>query len=53
LILTFYADGQIAAIACGSAPWAIASVNHLILVTNNVSDYATFENLTVENWFTA
>lgn len=37
-----YADGQIAATA-----W----VNNLTLVTNNVSDYADFQNLKVENWF--
>lgn len=37
-----YADGQIA---------AIAMVNKLTLVTNNVSDYADFKNLTIENWF--
>ncbi|MGA9381259.1 MAG: type II toxin-antitoxin system VapC family toxin [Phormidium sp.] len=38
-----FADGQIA---------AIAKVNNLILVTNNVSDYADFLELQVENWFT-
>lgn len=37
-----FADGQIA---------AIAKVNGLILVTNNVSDYADFLELQVENWF--
>jgi tRNA(fMet)-specific endonuclease VapC len=37
-----FADGQIA---------AIAKVNNLILVTNNVSDYADFLELQVENWF--
>jgi tRNA(fMet)-specific endonuclease VapC len=37
-----YADGQIA---------AIAKVNSLILVTNNVSDYSDFQGLQVENWF--
>jgi tRNA(fMet)-specific endonuclease VapC len=37
-----YADGQIA---------AIARVNNLTLVTNNVVDYAGFENLKIENWF--
>lgn len=37
-----YADGQIA---------AIAQVNNLTLVTNNVSDYADFQNLKIENWF--
>ncbi len=37
-----FADGQIA---------AIASVNNLILVTNNISDFAHFENLQLENWF--
>ena len=35
-------DGQIA---------AIASTNNLIVVTNNVSDYANFNNLQLENWF--
>lgn len=37
-----YADGQIA---------AIAQVNNLTLATNNVSDYADFQNLKIENWF--
>ncbi|HEY9848374.1 MAG TPA: hypothetical protein V6D28_02860 [Leptolyngbyaceae cyanobacterium] len=37
-----YADGQIA---------ATAQVNNLTLVTNNVSNYADFQNLKVENWF--
>ncbi|MBD2579930.1 type II toxin-antitoxin system VapC family toxin [Oscillatoria sp. FACHB-1406] len=37
-----YPDGQIA---------AIAKVNHLILVSRNVSDFADFEGLTLENWF--
>lgn len=36
-----YPDGQIA---------AIARVNNLILVTRNISDYADFEGLTIENW---
>lgn len=36
-----YPDGQIAAIAC---------VNNLILVTNNVSDYANFQELQIDNW---
>jgi len=35
-------DGQIA---------AIAVVNDLILVTNNTSDYADFQNLQLQNWF--
>ncbi|MCA9930516.1 MAG: hypothetical protein KC419_18660 [Anaerolineales bacterium] len=37
-----YADGQIA---------AIAAANNLILVTRNVSDFAEFDRLIVENWF--
>lgn len=37
-----YSDGQIA---------TIAQVNNLTLVTNNVSDYADFQNLRIENWF--
>jgi tRNA(fMet)-specific endonuclease VapC len=37
-----FADGQIA---------AIAHQQNLILVTNNVSDYADFQNLQIENWF--
>jgi tRNA(fMet)-specific endonuclease VapC len=37
-----FADGQIA---------AVAAVNGLILVTRNVSDFAHFRNLSVENWF--
>lgn len=36
-----FQDGQIA---------AVAKVNGLILVTNNVSDYGDFLNLQVENW---
>ncbi len=38
-----FADSQIA---------AIAKVNGLILVTNNVADYANFLSIQVENWFT-
>jgi len=37
-----FADSQIA---------AIAKVNQLILVTNNVSDYANFNELQIENWY--
>lgn len=37
-----FVDGQIA---------AIANVNNLILVTNNISDFVNFENLQLENWF--
>ncbi len=37
-----FADGQIA---------AFAHVNRLIVVTNNVADYADFLELQVENWF--
>lgn len=37
-----YSDGQIA---------AIAVVHDLILVTNNTSDYADFQNLQLQNWF--
>ncbi len=37
-----YIDGQIA---------AIAAVNGLTLVTHNVTDFAAFEGLTVEDWF--
>lgn len=37
-----YPDGQIA---------AIDRVHHLTLVTRNVSDYANFDELTIENWF--
>ena len=37
-----FADGQIA---------AIAKVNDLILVTNNISDYADFLDLQLENWY--
>ena len=36
-----FADGQIA---------AVAYVNQLILVTNNVSDYREFQGLKIENW---
>ncbi|BDM83916.1 type II toxin-antitoxin system VapC family toxin [Acaryochloris marina] len=31
---------------------AIAAVNDLILVTNNVSDYQNFQGVLIENWFT-
>jgi tRNA(fMet)-specific endonuclease VapC len=37
-----FADGQIA---------AIAKVNEMILVTNNVSDFADFLDLKIENWY--
>ncbi|MCO5188179.1 MAG: type II toxin-antitoxin system VapC family toxin [Anaerolineae bacterium] len=37
-----YADGQIA---------AVAAVNNLILVTRNVSDFADYPKLSIENWF--
>lgn len=37
-----FADGQIA---------SIASTNNLVLVTNNVSDFKSFNQLTIENWF--
>ena len=37
-----FADSQIA---------AIAKVNDLILVTNNVSDFADFLDLQIENWY--
>lgn len=40
---TPFADGQIA---------AVAAVSNLILVTNNVTDYAKFQRLQIENWFT-
>jgi len=36
-----YADGQIA---------AVTSINNLILVTNNVADYANYQGLQVINW---
>lgn len=38
-----FTDGQIA---------AIAKLNRLIIVTNNVADYADFLSIQVENWFT-
>ncbi|HLO88920.1 MAG TPA: VapC toxin family PIN domain ribonuclease [Nostocaceae cyanobacterium] len=37
-----FVDGQIA---------SIAYCNNLIIVTNNVSDFASFDNLKIENWF--
>ena len=37
-----FADGQIA---------SIAYCNNLVLVTNNVSDFQSFDGLTIENWF--
>lgn len=41
---TPFVDGQIA---------AIAKIHSLTLVTNNVRDYANFEDLDVENWHEA
>lgn len=38
-----YVDGQIA---------AITVVNNLVLVTNNEADYADFQGIQIENWFT-
>lgn len=38
---TPFVDGQIA---------AVAFVNHLVLVTDNVADFAPFQMLVVENW---
>jgi tRNA(fMet)-specific endonuclease VapC len=38
-----FQDGQIA---------AVAAVNQLILVTNNVRDFVNFRGFTIENWFT-
>ncbi len=37
-----YPDGQIA---------SIAAVNQLVLVTRNISDFADFNGLLLENWF--
>jgi tRNA(fMet)-specific endonuclease VapC len=37
-----FVDGQIA---------AIASVNNLVLVTNNIDDFTDFQGLRIENWF--
>ena len=37
-----FVDGQIA---------AIAHTNNLILVTRNISDYAGFSDLSIENWY--
>jgi len=37
-----FQDGQIA---------AIAVIRQLILVTNNVSDFSSFQELDLENWF--
>ena len=37
-----YADGEIA---------AIAAVNHLTLVTQNIDDFSDFKNLELDNWF--
>lgn len=37
-----FADGQIA---------AVAAVNHLVLVTRNMKDFASFRGLVIENWF--
>jgi tRNA(fMet)-specific endonuclease VapC len=37
-----FVDGQIA---------AIASVNNLVLVTNNIDDFTDFQELRMESWF--
>lgn len=37
-----YADGEIA---------AVAAVNNLILVTRNIDDFHSYENLLLDNWF--
>ncbi len=37
-----FADGQIA---------AIAHINNLVLVTNNVADFINFQNIEIENWY--
>ena len=37
-----YADGEIA---------AIAVTQKLTLVTRNIQDFQTFQNLTLQNWF--
>lgn len=39
-----FQDGQIA---------AIAHINNLVLVTNNIADFTNFQNLQIENWFTS
>lgn len=39
-----FADGEIAAIAC---------TNQLSLVTRNTNDFTIFNDLTIQNWFTA
>ena len=38
-----FADGEIA---------AIAFTNHLTLVTRNVDDFANYDELVIQNWFT-
>ncbi len=45
-----YADGQIAAILLRRR-YANARTNDLILVTHNVSDFAGFQDLQIEDWF--
>ncbi len=37
-----YADGEIA---------AVTAVNNLILVTRNIDDFHSYENLLLDNWF--
>jgi tRNA(fMet)-specific endonuclease VapC len=37
-----FQDGQIA---------AVAAVNQLIIVTNNMTDFINFQGVTIENWF--
>ncbi len=45
-----YSDGQIASLA-KSLLRRIAAVNQLVLVTRNISDFADFDGLLLENWF--
>ncbi len=55
---SWHARERVRLVAIGQTPdfedsqiAAIAHVNNLTLVTNNISDYANFQDLNIENWF--
>ena len=49
--LQFLLDTNVLSEPTRPIPNAIAKVNDLILVTNNVSDLADFLDLPIENWY--